>query len=75
VRTCYDIGPKVANRPVKFDGILFSAKNFPRPKISAFISNSGQAEKYFSLSALTPIVKALGLISLNFAPIGMLDLG
>jgi hypothetical protein len=34
----------------------------------------GQIEKSFSILALTPNVKPLGLIS-TFAPIGMLDLG
>jgi hypothetical protein len=34
----------------------------------------GQIEKFFSVSALTPSVNPLGLIS-TFAPIGMLDLG
>jgi hypothetical protein len=35
----------------------------------------GQIEKFsFSISALTPSAKLLGLIS-TFAPIGMLDLG
>jgi hypothetical protein len=33
-----------------------------------------QIEKFFSISALTPSAKLLGLIS-TFAPIGMLDLG
>jgi hypothetical protein len=45
-----------------------------RPKNSAFTSNLGQIENFFSISALTPSVKPLGLIS-TFAPIGMLDLG
>jgi hypothetical protein len=34
----------------------------------------GQIEKFLFISALTPSVKPLGLIS-TFAPIGMLDLG
>ncbi len=34
----------------------------------------GQIEKFFSISALTPSVKPVGLIS-TFAPIRMLDLG
>jgi hypothetical protein len=39
-----------------------------------FISNLGQIEKiFFSISALTPSVKPLGLIS-TFAAKGMLDL-
>ncbi len=67
--------PRVANWPPKFDGILFpSLGTYTRPSSSAFISNFGQIEKFVSISALTPIVKLLGLIS-TFAPIGMLDLG
>jgi hypothetical protein len=38
------------------------------------ISNLGQIEKIFPISALTPNVTPLWLIS-TFAPIGMLDLG
>jgi len=44
-----------------------------RPQSSAFISNLGQMESTFSISALTSLAKPLGLIS-TFAPIGMLDL-
>jgi hypothetical protein len=42
-------------------------------KTSAFISNLGQIEKFFSISPLTATVKPLGLIS-TFASIGILDL-
>jgi len=35
----------------------------------------GQMEEFFPMSALTPGVKPLGLISSTFAAIGMLDLG
>jgi hypothetical protein len=38
-------------------------------KTSAFISNLGQIEKFFSISPLTATVKPLGLIS-TFAAIG-----
>jgi hypothetical protein len=38
-----------------------------------YISKLGQIQNTFSISALTPIVRPLGLIS-TFAPIQMLDL-
>jgi hypothetical protein len=60
------LAPTVANWPPKFDGILFSALG--PIKCSAFISNLGQIEISFSMSALTPSVKPLGLIS-TFASI------
>jgi hypothetical protein len=55
----------VANWPPKFDGILFflSLGANTRPSSSAFISNYGQIEKFFSISALTPSIKPWGLIS------------
>jgi hypothetical protein len=43
-------------------------------KVQHFISNLGQIEKFFSISALTPSVKLLGPIS-TFAPIGTLHVG
>jgi hypothetical protein len=54
---------------------FFSLGANTRPQNSAFSSsNLGQIEKFLLVSALTPSVKPLGLIS-TFAPIGMLDLG
>jgi hypothetical protein len=44
-----------------------------KSKSSTFISNLGQIEKIFSISALTLSVKPVAQIS-TFAPIGMLDL-
>jgi hypothetical protein len=68
------LAPRVANWLPKFNGILFSALGpIQGHKVLAFISNLGQIEKIFSISALTPSVKPLGLIS-TFAPIRMLDL-
>ncbi len=67
------MAPRVANWPPKFDGILFQPIQ-GHHKVQHFISNLGQIEKFFSISAWTPSVKPLGLI-LTFAPIGMLDLG
>jgi hypothetical protein len=57
----------------KCNGILFF-QPWGRYKAIKF-SNLGQIEKifYFFLSALTPSVKPLGLIS-TFAPIGMVEL-
>jgi hypothetical protein len=43
-------------------------------KSLAFISSWGRLKSFFPISALTPSVKPLGLVS-TFAPIGMLDLG
>jgi hypothetical protein len=40
----------------------------------AYLYTWGRMKSFFSLSALTPSGKPLGLIS-TFAPIGMLDLG
>jgi hypothetical protein len=58
-----------------FDGIpFFSLGANMRPKRSAFISTWGTLKRFFAISALTPSVNPLGLIS-TFAPIGMLDLG
>jgi hypothetical protein len=69
------LAPRVANWPHNYDGILFSALGpIEGHKVQHFFSNLGQIEKFFSISALTPSVKPLGLIS-TFAPIGMLDLG
>jgi hypothetical protein len=68
------LAPRVANWPPKFDGILFlglGAKT--RPLCSEFTSNLGETENIFSMSALIPSVKPLGLNS-TFAPIGMLYL-
>jgi hypothetical protein len=39
---------------------FFSLGANTRPRSSAFISNLGQIEKIFSISALTPSVKPLG---------------
>jgi hypothetical protein len=58
----------VANWLPKLDGILFQ----PWGQYKAI--KLGQIEFFFSISALTPSVKPLGLIS-TLAPIGMLDLG
>jgi hypothetical protein len=67
--------PGVANWPPKFDGILFSAlEPIQGHKVQHFISTWRRLKRFFSISALTPQVKPLGLIS-TFAPIGMLDLG
>jgi hypothetical protein len=70
------LDPRIANWPPKFDGILFFSLGgqYKAIKSLAFISNLGQIEKFLKkISALTPSVKPLGLIS-TFAPIGMLDL-
>jgi hypothetical protein len=52
---------------------FFSLVTNTRSESSAFISNLGQIEKVFPISALTHSVKPLRLNS-TFAPIGMLDL-
>jgi hypothetical protein len=66
--------PSVANWFPQSGGILFLPwGRYKAIKFSTFISNLGQIEKIFSISALPPGVKLLGLIS-TFAPIGMLDL-
>jgi hypothetical protein len=68
------LAPRVANWLPKFNGILFPALGpIQGHKFLAFISNLGQIEILFSISALTPSVKRLGQIS-TFAPIRMLDL-
>jgi hypothetical protein len=43
-------------------------------KVQHLLVTWGRLKSFFSISALTPSVKPLGLIS-TFAPIGMLDLG
>jgi hypothetical protein len=43
-------------------------------KCGIYLCPWGRLKSYFSLSALTPSVKPVGLIS-TFAPIGMLGLG
>jgi hypothetical protein len=50
------LDPRVANWLPKFYGILSSALG-PNQGRSAFISNLGQIENIFSISALTPCVK------------------
>jgi hypothetical protein len=68
---------RISNWPPKFDGNPFFQ---PWGQLQdhivqhLFISNLGQIEKLFSMSALTPSVNLLGLIS-TCALIGMLDLG
>jgi hypothetical protein len=59
--------------PLKCGGILFPALGPIRHRVQHY-EYLGQIEKLFSISALTPNVKPLGLIS-TFVPIGMLDLG
>jgi hypothetical protein len=59
--------------PLEFDGILFSAFGPICHRVQHY-EYLGQIEKLFSISAFTPNVKPLGLIS-TFAPIRMLDLG
>ncbi len=52
---------------------FFSALEQIQGHIVQHLLNLGQIENSFSISALTPNVKPLGLIS-TFASIGMLDL-
>jgi hypothetical protein len=67
------LAPRVANWLPKLNGILFSALGpIHGHKAQHLLIGWGQIEKIFSISALTPSVKPLGLIS-TFAPIGMLD--
>jgi hypothetical protein len=65
--------PRIANWLPKFNGIPFFQPWVPIHSHKAFCSNLGQIEKFFSILALIPSVKSLGLIS-TFASIGMLDL-
>jgi len=72
------LAPMVANLLLKFDGVLFFKKAL-RPiqwhKVQLLLLVAwARLNFFFSISALTPSVKPLGLIS-TFAPIGMLDLG
>jgi len=63
-----NIGPRVANWPSNLISILFRPWGQSQGhKVINFLKKS------FSFSALTPIVKPLGLISV-IEPIGMLDL-
>jgi hypothetical protein len=65
---------RVANWLPKFDSILFSALGpIQGLRVQHLLVTWGQIEKIFSISALTPNIKPLGLIS-TFAPIRMLDL-
>jgi hypothetical protein len=49
------LATRVANWLSKFDGVLFfSLGANTRPSSSAFISDLGQIEKIFHISALTP---------------------
>jgi hypothetical protein len=65
------LAPRVANWLPKFVGILlFSLQGH---KVQHLLVTWGKLKKIFSISALTPGVKPLGLIS-TFAPIKMLDL-
>ncbi len=73
INKCWNIDPKGCKLASQICCPFFSLGANTRPQCSAFISNLGQIEKLFSMSALTPTVKPLGLIS-TFAPIGMLDL-
>jgi hypothetical protein len=57
------------------NGTLFSALGpIQGHKVEHLLVTWGQIEKIFKISALTPKIKPLGLIS-TFAPIGMFDLG
>jgi hypothetical protein len=69
---CWNIGPKGCKLASQIG--WYPLLSFGANTSSAFISNFGRIEKFFSSSALTPSVKPLGLIS-TFAPIGVLDLG
>jgi hypothetical protein len=70
------MAPGVANWPPKLDGILFLSfgGQYKAIKVQHLLVTWGRLKFFFSISALTPRVKPLGLIS-TFAPIGMLDLG
>jgi hypothetical protein len=67
------LAPRVANWLPKFNGILFSALGtIQGHKVQHLLVAWG--ENIFSISALSPSVKPLRLIS-TLAPIGSLDLG
>jgi hypothetical protein len=69
------LAPRVANWLPKFNGILFSALGtIQGHKVQHLLVALGQIENIFSISALSPSVKPLRLIS-TLAPIRMLDLG
>jgi hypothetical protein len=69
------LAPRVANWPHNYDGILFSALGpIEGHKVQHLLVTWGRLKSIFSISALTPSLKPLGLIS-TFSPIGMLDLG
>jgi len=66
--------PRVANWLPRFDGIVFSPLGpIQGHRVQHLLVTRGRLKMFFSISALTPSVKPLGLIS-TFAPIGMLDL-
>jgi hypothetical protein len=75
INKCWNIGPKGCNWTPKFDGILFTALGpIQGHNVQHLLVTCGRLKSLFSISALTPSVKPLELIS-TFAPIGMLDLG
>jgi hypothetical protein len=68
------LAPRVANWLPTFNGILFSGLgSIQGHKVQHLLVSWGVIENIFSISALNPSIKHLGLI-LTFAPIEMLDL-
>jgi hypothetical protein len=69
------LGPTLSFFGLQIDPQVFSTLGLIQGhKVQHLLVTCGQIEIFFSLSALTPSVKPLGLIS-TFAPIEMLDLG
>jgi hypothetical protein len=76
INKCWNIGPKglqigLPNLMVSFFSPLGPIQGHI---VQHLLLTLGRLKSFFSMSALTPTVKPLGLIS-TFAPIGMLDLG